>query len=41
LVQDLPASTLLDRLNRGEVPEWLTETARDHESGYVLYRVGS
>ena len=39
LVADLPPETLLDRLNRGEVPSWLKEVARDRASGHVLYRI--
>jgi hypothetical protein len=39
LVADLPPETLLDRLNRGEVPLWLKEVARDPASGHVLYRI--
>jgi hypothetical protein len=39
LVADLPPETLLDRLNRGEVPPWLKEVARHPASGHVLYRI--
>jgi hypothetical protein len=39
LVRDLPPQTLLDRLERGEVPPWLTEVAREPASGHVLYAV--
>jgi hypothetical protein len=39
LVGDLPADTLLDRLNRGAVPPWLSMVADDAYSGNILYRV--
>ena len=39
LVGDLPPETLLDRLNRGQVPPWLKEVAKDPASGHVLYRI--
>jgi hypothetical protein len=39
LVADLPEDTLLDRLNRGEVPRWLAKVSEDPASGHVLYRV--
>ncbi len=39
LVADLPPDTLLDRLDRGEVPAWLQKIAEHNESGNVLYRV--
>jgi hypothetical protein len=39
LVSDLPPDTLLDRLNRGAVPPWLTVAADDASSGNILYRV--
>ena len=39
LVTDLPADTLLDRLNRDEVPAWLQRVATDPASGNVLYEV--
>jgi len=41
LVTDLPADTLWDRLNRGDVPIWLHEIAHDPASGYQLFRIGS
>jgi hypothetical protein len=39
LVADVPEDTLLDRLNRGEVPRWLAKVGEDMTSGHVLYRV--
>jgi hypothetical protein len=39
LVADLPPNTLLDRLNRGTVPPWLKEVAKDPASGHVLYQI--
>jgi hypothetical protein len=39
LVADLPQETLLDRLNRGEIPPWLRKVAADPQSGNVLYEV--
>ncbi|HXT79998.1 MAG TPA: hypothetical protein VN702_10560 [Acetobacteraceae bacterium] len=39
LVGDLPPETLLDRLNRGAVPPWLSMVADDASSGNILYRV--
>ena len=39
LVKDLPPDTLLDRLNRAEVPPWLHRLASDPASGNVLYAV--
>lgn len=39
LITDLPADTLLDRLNRDEVPAWLRRVAADPASGNVLYEV--
>lgn len=39
LVADMPPETLLDRLNRGEVPAWLNEVARNPASGHILYRI--
>ena len=39
LVADLPADTLLDRLDRGEVPPWLREAARIPASGNIVFRV--
>jgi hypothetical protein len=39
LVADLPADTLLDRLDRGDPPAWLSAVGADG-SGHVLYRVG-
>ncbi|MBV8520770.1 MAG: hypothetical protein JOY71_01330, partial [Acetobacteraceae bacterium] len=39
LVFDLPADTLLDRLNRGEPPRWLTKIGEHASSGHVLYRI--
>ena len=39
LVADLPPETLLDRLERGDVPTWLHEVARNPASGNVLYRI--
>lgn len=41
LVRDLPETTLLDRLSRGETPPWLRVVAVDPASGHVLFRVGS
>lgn len=41
LVRDLPETTLLDRLSRGQPPSWLYPVATDPDSGFVLYRVGS
>lgn len=41
MVKDLPATTLLDRLGRGEIPAWLVPVAEDQASGHTLYRVGS
>jgi hypothetical protein len=38
LVADLPADTLLDRLDRDDPPGWLRQVGRD-ASGFVLYRV--
>jgi hypothetical protein len=38
LIEDLPASTLQDRLNRHEVPGWLHQVAQ--AGGYRLYRIG-
>ena len=39
LVADLPPDTLLDRLNRGQVPPWLDRLEKDPKSGTVLYEV--
>lgn len=39
LVDDLPAETLLDRLNAGQAPPWLTLIGGRSEAGYLLYRV--
>jgi hypothetical protein len=39
IVNDLPTDTLLDRLNRGEVPRWLSKIGEDPISGHVLYRI--
>jgi hypothetical protein len=39
IVNDLPTDTLLDRLNRGEVPRWLSKIGEDAISGHVLYRI--
>jgi hypothetical protein len=39
LVQDLPKTTLWDALIAGTPPAWLTEVAKDVQSGFVLYRV--
>jgi hypothetical protein len=39
LVADLPPETLLDRLNRGEVPPWLSKIDEDPQSGNTLYQV--
>jgi hypothetical protein len=39
LVQDLPKTTLWDALIAGTPPAWLTEVAKDVQSGLVLYRV--
>jgi hypothetical protein len=39
LVQDLPKITLWDALIAGTPPAWLTEVAKDTQSGFVLYRV--
>jgi hypothetical protein len=39
LVADLPADTLLDRLDRGQVPPWLQKIAEHRESGNALYRI--
>jgi hypothetical protein len=38
-LEDLPPVTLWDRLNRGEVPSWLTPLGVDKESGNTLYRI--
>ena len=40
MVADLPANTLWDQLNRGEVPTWLERVGADPLSGHVLYRIG-
>jgi hypothetical protein len=39
MVEGRPLYTLYDRLDRGEVPAWLTQVAEDKASGNVLYRV--
>ncbi|MEJ0015997.1 MAG: hypothetical protein WDN25_05430 [Acetobacteraceae bacterium] len=39
LVADLPPDTLLDRLNRGQVPPWLHRLGEDPRSGNILYGV--
>jgi hypothetical protein len=39
LVADLPPDTLLDRLNRDAVPNWLQQIAADPVSGNILYRI--
>ena len=39
LVQDLPKTTLWDALIAGTPPAWLTEVAKDVQSGLVLFRV--
>jgi len=38
-VQDLPADTLADWLNWGQIPRWLHEVARDPASGNIVYRI--
>jgi hypothetical protein len=38
MVQDVPPTTLLDRLRGGDAPGWLNELGRE-ASGYVLYGV--
>jgi hypothetical protein len=38
LIDDLPATTLQDRLNRHDVPPWLH--AAGQAGGYTLYRIG-
>ena len=39
LVADLPPDTLLDQLNRGEVPPWLHRLDEDRQSGTTLYEI--
>jgi hypothetical protein len=39
LVADLQPQTLLDRLNRDVVPNWLEQVAADPASGNILYRI--
>ncbi len=39
LVAELPPDTLLDRMNRGQVPPWLRPVGKDPRSGYALYEV--
>lgn len=39
LVNDLPAETLLDRLNARQAPPWLTLVGGRSEAGYLRYRV--
>jgi hypothetical protein len=39
MVADLPPDTLLDRLDRHDVPRWLEELGHDTASGNVLYRI--
>lgn len=39
LVRGLPPETLLDRLERGEVPPWLRQVASRPASGHVLYAI--
>jgi hypothetical protein len=39
VVADLPPDTLLDRLDRHDVPRWLEELGQDTASGNVLYRI--
>ncbi len=38
-VRDLPADTLADWLNWGQIPRWLHEVARDPASGNIVYRI--
>ncbi len=40
IVADMPATTLLDQLAKGEPPAWLQQVTHDRASGHVLYRVG-
>ena len=39
MVTDLPANTLMDRLNQGYVPPWLLKLGENRRSGYLLYEV--
>jgi hypothetical protein len=39
LVEGMSLYTLYDKLDRGEVPTWLTQVAEDKRSGNVLYQV--
>lgn len=39
VVADLPPDTLWDRLNRGEVPDWLALIAQNPGSGHRLFRI--
>jgi hypothetical protein len=39
LVADLPPVTLWDRLNRNDVPAWLSKAGDTPGSGYTLYRI--
>ena len=41
LVADLPEDTLLDRLNRGDVPAWLVKLDGIEAGGYRLYRIAA
>jgi hypothetical protein len=38
-VADLPPVTLWDRLNRNDVPNWLSKAGDAPGSGYTLYRI--
>jgi hypothetical protein len=39
MVRDLPEQSLLDQLERGEVPPWLRAVAWERESGHILYAI--